>query len=72
MWKSDELARTAAVSNGMVWFGLAVFFSGFAAEAAYGAFHGPWFQMVGWAIIALAALGCAVMGSSGRIGCERR
>ncbi len=38
MFQPQNLARTARVTNAMVWFGLAVCFLGFAGERTYTAF----------------------------------
>lgn len=40
MSKRDRLATTAAISNGMVWFGLALFPGTFAVQLAPAAFAG--------------------------------
>ena len=61
MKKRERIAR-AAISNGMVWFGLSVFLGIFAVQLAPAAFAGEWYTIAGWAIIALAALGLLVMG----------
>lgn len=62
MSKRDSLATTAAISNGMVWFGLALFVGGFAVQLAPAAFAGEWFEVLGWAMLALAAAGLLTMG----------
>ena len=62
MKKRERLARAAAISNGMVWFGLSVFLGIFAVQLAPSAFAGEWYNIVGWALISLAALGLIVMG----------
>lgn len=62
MDKRGRLARVAAVSNGMVWFGLSVFLGIFTVQLAPAAFEGEWYNIAGWALIALAALGLLVMG----------
>ncbi len=62
MWKTGQLARTAAVSNGMVWFGLALFFGALSAGLTGPALAGSWAQIVGWIIMVLAAAACIVMG----------
>jgi hypothetical protein len=62
MKKRERLARAAAISNGMVWFGLSVFLGIFAVQLAPSAFAGEWYHAAGWALIALAALGLLAMG----------
>lgn len=62
MKKRERIARAAAISNGMVWFGLSVFLGAFAVQLAPAAFAGEWFEIVGWALLALAALGLLTMG----------
>ena len=62
MSKRERIARTAAISNGMVWFGLATFVGVFAAELAPAAFTGGWVSIVGWILLTLAALGLLIMG----------
>jgi len=62
MSKRNRLATAAAISNGMVWFGLAVFVGTIAVPLAPAAFAGEWFQLVGWAMLALATVGLLVMG----------
>lgn len=62
MEKRDRIARTAAVSNGMVWFGLALFVGAFALELAPEALAVDGFNIVGWALLVLATLGLAVIG----------
>ncbi|MGC5224231.1 hypothetical protein ACPW96_16825 [Micromonospora sp. DT81.3] len=61
MAKRDRIARTAAVSNGMVWFGLASFVGAVAVELAPAAFAGEWINILGWALLALASLGLAFL-----------
>jgi hypothetical protein len=60
--KRERIARAAAISNGMVWFGLSVFFGAFAVQLAPAAFAGEWFEIVGWVLLALATLGLLAMG----------
>ena len=62
MKKRERIARAAAISNGMVWFGLSVFLGIFAVQLAPAAFAGEWYTIAGWALISLAALGLLVMG----------
>jgi len=62
MSKRDRLATTAAVSNGMVWFGLALFLGTFAVPLAPAAFAGEWYQVLGWAMLVLATMGLLAMG----------
>lgn len=62
MSKRDTLATTAAISNGMVWFGLALFIGVFAVQLAPAAFAGELSEILGWAMLALAAVGLLAMG----------
>jgi protein-S-isoprenylcysteine O-methyltransferase Ste14 len=62
MKKRERIARAAAISNGMVWFGLSVFLGIFAVQLAPAAFAGEWYTVAGWALIALAAIGLLIMG----------
>ena len=62
MLKPENLPKTALVANGMFWFGLALFFAAFAGEQTWAAFHGQWYNILGWAIITAAAIGTATMG----------
>lgn len=62
MRKRERIARAAAISNGMVWFGLSVFLWTFAVQLAPAAFAGEWYNIIGCALIALGALGLLVMG----------
>lgn len=62
MSKRDRLATTAAISNGMVWFGLALFLGTFAVQLAPAAFAGEWYEVLGWAMLALAAAGLLAIG----------
>ena len=61
MGKRGRLARVAAVSNGMVWFGLSLFVASVAAGTS-SALSGDWFQAVGWWMIVTAAAALFVMG----------
>lgn len=62
MGKRERIATAAAVSNGMVWFGLAVFVAAIAAQVAPSALAGEWFYILGWALLVLSALGLVAMG----------
>jgi high-affinity Fe2+/Pb2+ permease len=62
MGKRERIATVAAVSNGMVWFGLAVFVGAIAVQFAPSALAGEWFNILGWAFLVLAALGLVAMG----------
>lgn len=62
MSKRARIARTAAISNGMVWFGLALFVGAFAVQLAPAALAGEWSGVVGWICLVLAAIGLIVMG----------
>ncbi|MGC5224506.1 hypothetical protein ACPW96_18225 [Micromonospora sp. DT81.3] len=62
MGKRDRIARTAAVSNGMVWFGLALFVGAVTVELSPAAFAGDWSNIVGWALLVLASLALAFVG----------
>jgi hypothetical protein len=55
MFQPQNLARTARASNAMVWFGLAVFFLGFAGERTYAAFTAGGGVLIGWVILLAAA-----------------
>jgi hypothetical protein len=55
MFQPQNLARTARVSHAMVWFGLAVFFLGFAGERTYAAFTSGGGVLTGWMILLAAA-----------------
>lgn len=56
MYQPQNLARTARVTNAMVWFGLAVFFLGFAGERTHAAFMAGGGALVGWVVLLAAAL----------------
>lgn len=62
MHERERIARAAAVSNSMVWFGLSLFLGTFAAQLAPAAFAGEWHNIVGWALLVLAAVGLLIMG----------
>ena len=62
MFRGRNLGKTALVANGLVWFGLALFFAGLAGEATIGAFHGQWFNILGWCLLVAVAIGFAVVG----------
>jgi hypothetical protein len=63
MFQPQNLARTARVTNAMVWFGLAVFFLGFAGERTYAAFTAGGGVLVGWVILLAAAALMIVLGT---------
>jgi hypothetical protein len=63
MFQPQNLARTARVTNAMVWFGLAVFFLGFAGERTYAAFTAGGGVLVGWVILLAAAVLMATLGT---------
>ena len=56
MFQPQNLARTARITNAMVWFGLAVFFLGFAGERTYAALTAGGGVLVGWVILLAAAV----------------
>jgi hypothetical protein len=56
MFRLQNLARTARITNAMVWFGLAVFFLGFAGERTHAAFMAGGEVLVGWVILLAAAV----------------
>lgn len=62
MTKMPKLARRALMANGMVWFGLAVFFAMLALERTAEAFAGRWYNVLGWALLVAVAVGLAVAG----------
>lgn len=62
MGKRERIATAAAVSNGMVWFGLALFVGAIAIQAAPAALASEWFNILGWALLVLASLGLVAMG----------
>ncbi|MBF4632708.1 hypothetical protein ITJ42_15925 [Clavibacter michiganensis subsp. phaseoli] len=63
MFQPQNLARTARVTNAMVWFGLAVFFLGFAGERTYAAFTVGGGVLVGWVILLAAAMLMITLGT---------
>jgi hypothetical protein len=62
MRKSGNLAKTALAANVMVWVGAALFLFALAGENTYAAFHGQWYNILGWALIVLVALAFTVVG----------
>jgi len=62
MNKRARIARTAAISNGMVWFGLSLFVGAFAVQLAPAALTGEWAGVIGWILLVLATVGLIVMG----------
>ncbi|WP_316318496.1 hypothetical protein [Clavibacter michiganensis] len=63
MFQPQNLARTARVTNAMVWFGLAVCFLGFAGERTYTAFTAGGGVLVGWILLLAAAALMATLGT---------
>lgn len=63
MFQPQNLARTARVTNAMVWFGLAVFFLGFAGERTYAAFTAGGGVLVGWVLLLVAAALMVTLGT---------
>ncbi|MBF4622587.1 hypothetical protein [Clavibacter sp. VKM Ac-2542] len=63
MFRSKNLARTARSSNAMVWFGLVVFFLGFAGERTYAAFTTGGGVLVGWVLLLVAAALMVTLGT---------
>jgi hypothetical protein len=59
----QNLARTARITNAMVWFGLAVFFLGFAGQRTYTAFTAGGGVLVGWALLLVAAALMVTLGT---------
>lgn len=62
MQKRGSLAKTALAANVMVWGGAAVFLFALASENTYAAFHGKWYNIVGWALICAVALAITIVG----------
>ncbi|NQX10368.1 hypothetical protein HQQ80_01875 [Microbacteriaceae bacterium VKM Ac-2855] len=62
MSNASKFARSALISDGMVWFGLAFFFAAIAGEQTYAAFTGQWFNVLGWILLVTVALGLATVG----------
>ncbi|MEJ1815944.1 hypothetical protein [Clavibacter michiganensis] len=63
MFRPQNLARTARMTNAMVWFGLAVFFLGFAGERTYAAFTSGGGILVGWILLLVAAALMVALGT---------
>jgi hypothetical protein len=63
MFQPQNLARTARTTNAMVWFGLAVFFLGFAGERTHTAFTSGGGVLVGWFILLAAAVLMVTLGT---------
>ncbi len=63
MFRPQNLARTARVTNAMVWFGLAVFFLGFAGERTDAAFTAGGGILAGWVLLVAAAALMATLGT---------
>ncbi|MWJ84927.1 hypothetical protein DOU11_04535 [Clavibacter michiganensis subsp. michiganensis] len=63
MFQPQNLARMARITNAMVWFGLAVFFLGFAGERTYAAFTSGGGILVGWIILLAAAALMTTLGT---------
>ncbi|RFA06892.1 hypothetical protein B7R21_17910 [Subtercola boreus] len=49
-------------ANVLVWGGAALFLFALAGEYTYTAFHGQWFNIVGWALICTVAIAITVVG----------
>ena len=58
-----NLAKTALIANGAVWYGTALFLTGIAGEQTWNAFHGQGYNILGWAIVTAAAIAAATIGS---------
>jgi hypothetical protein len=63
MFQHQNLARTARITNAMVWFGLAVFFLGLAGERTLTAFTAGSGVLVGWFILLAAAVLMITLGT---------
>lgn len=63
MGKRERAATAAAISNGMVWFGLALFLGAITVQVGPAAFAGEWFNILGWALLVLATCGLIAMGA---------
>jgi hypothetical protein len=63
MFQPRNLARTARLTNAMVWFGLAVFFLGFAGERTYAAFTAGGDVLVGWILLVAAGVLMVTLGT---------
>lgn len=63
MFQPQHLAQTARITNALVWFGLAVFFLGFAGEHTYAAFTRGGGVLVGWVILLAAAALTTALGT---------
>ncbi|MBF4632665.1 hypothetical protein ITJ42_15705 [Clavibacter michiganensis subsp. phaseoli] len=72
MFAPKNLARTALASNGMVWFGLAVFFVGFAGERTHSALTVGGGVLAGWILLLVAAAGMVTMGTVEAVRLRRR
>lgn len=62
MNKRARIAMAAAISNGMVWFGLSLFVGTIALQLAPASLSGDWYTVLGWVLLLLAALGLLVIG----------
>jgi hypothetical protein len=62
MRRSGSLAKTALAANVLVWGGAALFLFALAGEYTYAAFHGQWFNILGWALICAVAIAITVVG----------
>ena len=62
MDKRARIAMAAAISNGLVWFGLSLFVGTIALQLAPASLSGDWYNVLGWVLLLLAALGLLVMG----------
>jgi hypothetical protein len=63
MFQPQNLARTARITNAMAWFGLAVFFLGFAGERTYTAFTAGGGVLVGWILLVAAGALMVTLGT---------
>ncbi|RFA06885.1 hypothetical protein B7R21_17950 [Subtercola boreus] len=63
MKKTGSLAKTALTANVLVWGGAALFLFALAGENTYAAFHGQWYNILGWALIVAVGLAVAVVGA---------
>ncbi|RFA17843.1 hypothetical protein [Subtercola boreus] len=61
--KTGSLAKTALTANVLAWGGTAVFLFALASENTYTAFHGQWYNILGWALICAVALTVTIVGA---------
>lgn len=62
MTNKRTLGRAALISNGMVWFGSALFFLAWALEQAPNAVAGTGWNILGWLLLILVGIGLAIAG----------